>query len=139
MAGPPWSIWMFEITIKHKSSCNTLYKNITNFLFCVLWIYLTTSIKNNYLNLWKLWCPSAYKKWIPFLTSFLRYCKDVANLLLWVYFEYFENAWSCPAGMIVAPCRHPWYPKCWNQLVGNFDVYLHAKINFISNFFFEIL
>ena len=43
------------------------------------------------------------------------------------YFEYFENAWSCPAVMIVSPCRHLWYPKCWNQLVGNFDVYLHAK------------
>ena len=64
---------------------------------------------------------------------------DIVKILQTYYFEYFENAWSYPAVMIVSPCRHLWCPKCWNQLVGNFDVYLHAKINFISNFFFKIL
>ena len=30
-----------------QKCCNTLCKNITNFLFRVLWTYLATSIKNN--------------------------------------------------------------------------------------------
>ena len=29
--------------------------------------------------------------------------------------------------MIVSLCRKILCPKCWNQLVGNFDVYLHGK------------
>ena len=29
--------------------------------------------------------------------------------------------------MTVSRCRKLWCPKCWNQLVGNFHVYLHAK------------
>ena len=29
--------------------------------------------------------------------------------------------------MIVSLCRKLWCSKCWNQLVGDFDVYLHAK------------
>ena len=64
---------------------------------------------------------------------FWRYCEDIANLLLWVI-------WEClfmPTIMIVSPWRKLWYPRSWNQLVGNFDVYLHAKINFIFNFFIE--
>ena len=28
-----------------------------------------------------------YQKWPPFLTFYLRYCKDIANLLLWVIWE----------------------------------------------------
>ena len=62
-----------------------------------------------------------------------RYCEDIANLLLWVI-------WEClfmPTIMIVSLWRKLWYPRSWNQLVGNFDVYLHAKINFIVNFFIE--
>ena len=35
---------------------------------------------------------------------------------------------------MVSPCRHPWCPKCWNQLVGNFDVYLHAKNQSLTSF-----
>ena len=53
----------------------------------------------------------------------LRYCKDTETC----YFEYFENACSCSSVMIVSPWRKLWCPKCWNQLVGNFDVYLHVK------------
>ena len=55
-----------------------------------------------------------------------------------MFFEYFENAWSCPS-MIVSPCRKIWYPKCWNQLEGNFFLSACKKINFTSNFFFQIL
>ena len=63
---------------------------------------------------------------------------NIVKILQIYYFEHFQDAWSGPA-VIVSPCKHPWCPKCWNQFVGNLDVYLHAKINFISNFFFEIL
>ena len=28
--------------------------------------------------------------------------------------------------MIVSSCRNFWFPKCWNQLVRTFNVYLHA-------------
>ena len=59
----------------------------------------------------------------------------MVQILQTCYFEYFENAWSCPSVMIISPCRKLWWPKCWNQLVRNFDVYLQ----FISNIFFEIL
>ena len=41
--------------------------------------------------------------------------------------ETFLNAWSWTSIMIVSPCRKLWFSKCWNQLVGNFDVYLYAK------------
>ena len=38
--------------------------------------------------------------------------------------------------MIVLPCRKLWCSKCWNQLAGNFDVYLHAKksASFLTSF-----
>ena len=36
----------------------------------------------------KLWCLSACKKSTSSLTSFLRYCKDIANLLFWELWEY---------------------------------------------------
>ena len=52
----------------------------------VLWLCLATFIKNDNFHLWKL-CLSACKKWLPSLTSFLRYCKDIAHLLLWVFWE----------------------------------------------------
>ena len=35
----------------------------------------------------KLWCLSAYKKSTSSLTYFLRYCKDIANLLFWELWE----------------------------------------------------
>ena len=49
----------------------------------------------------------------------MRFCKDIANLLLWL-------VWEClimPIKMILSPCR-----KLSSQSVEtNFDVYLHAK------------
>ena len=65
----------------------------------------------------------------------MRYCKDIAAC----YFEYFENAWSCPSTMIVPLCRKLWCPKCWNQLVRNFDFICMQKINYILHIFLEIL
>ena len=52
----------------------------------------------------------------------MRFCKDITNLLLWVLWE--------PLIMLIndrSPCRKFWCPSCWNQLAGNFHVYLHAK------------
>ena len=83
---------------RHKSSCKTIFliycKNITNFLVLVLGTYLATSIKENNHKFdvklrWKekLLGLSACKKQTPFLTSFLRYYKDNAYLLLWVLWE----------------------------------------------------
>ena len=58
-------------------------------IFWILWICLVDSIKDNKFNLLKLWCLSAWKKWTAFLTSFLRYCKGITTLLLWVLWGYF--------------------------------------------------
>ena len=113
---------MFKIAIEHSSSCNTFFliycKNITNFLFWILWICVTISI---------------------FLT-FLKYCKDLQTF----YFEYFENASSCSSIIIVAPCSTLWYPKCWNLLVDHTLMFkLQATLIPVckksTNFFFEIL
>ena len=60
---------------------------------------------------------SACKKWTPFLTSFLRYCKDI------------ENAWSCPSIMIVI-CRN---------LQETLSLLSMLKINFTPSFLIEIL
>ena len=57
------------------------------------------------------------KKWTPFFFEILQIC----------YSEYFENAWPWPSIMIVSPCKKIRFPKCWNQLAGSFNVYLHAK------------
>ena len=56
-------------------------------------------------------------------------CMKKMKSIAYFFFEmaYFENAWSWPSIMTPWPCRKFWCPKCWNQLVGNFDVYLHAK------------
>ena len=66
---------------------------------------------------------SVLKKWAPSLTSFLRYCKDIANLLLWVI-------WEClimPTSNDSITLKETLMLKNWNQLVENFDVSLHAK------------
>ena len=91
------------------------------YLFCVLWTCLATCIKNDNANLWKRWCLSACKKWTLF------FFWVVVKILKTCYFDYFENTWSWPSTTIVPPCRTLWYPKCWNQFAGNFDVYMHAK------------
>ena len=67
----------------------------------------------------------------------LRYYKSIGNLLLWVHWECFIMPSSNDS---ISPCRKLWCPKCWNQLVMNFDVYVHAKNQLdLYNFFFEIL
>ena len=96
---------------------------ITREVLWVPWTCLATSIKSDNFHFLKLWCLSACKKWTPLVTSFFRYCKDIANLLLWVLWECLIMAII----MIVWTCRKLWYPNCWNQYVGNSDIYPRAK------------
>ena len=68
-----------------QKCCNTLWKNIINFLFWVLWTYLATSIKSNNPNLLKLLMFICMKKMSSLPDFFfLWYWKDIGNLLLWV-------------------------------------------------------
>ena len=109
-----WALvkYMFCITIDHKISCYTFFlkycKNITNFLFWVLWICLATS-KNGDANFDKLWCLLACKKWTTSLSSYLIFCKDAANC-----FGKFGTAWPPPS-------------KSWYRFVRNIHAYLHLK------------
>ena len=59
------------------------------------------------------------------------------KILKTCYSDYSENAWSCPPIMIVLTCRKHWYPKCWNQLVENFYIHLHAKNQLHFELFFR--
>ena len=65
----------------------------------------------------RLLCFSADKKSTSLPMLLWRYCKDMQT-----YFRYFG---------------HPWLhsPKKQYKLVEDFDVYLHAKMNFIIYFF----
>ena len=99
-------------------------QNITNFLFWVLWICLATFTENNNLNLQKRWGLSACKKTTSFITSFLRYWKDIANcLLLWEF-------WECliiPISNDSITLQETLMPKVLKQLAGNTVVYLYGK------------
>ena len=103
-----------------RGGCETFFHDIGKILpisyFWVIWTCLATSIKNN-VNLQKLWCLSACKKWTPSLTSFLSYCKLVTV----------SNVWLRQSIMIVSPCRKISCQKSWNHLAGNFDIYLYVK------------
>ena len=123
-------------------------KKITNFLFWVFWACLVTSIKKHNTNLKDAWsCPliiiiptlqetfdaqgveknfketlmfiGMQKNKLQLLTSFLRYCKDIANLLFW-------ELWEClaiPIKMILSICSNL---SCLSAC---------QKINFITQFF----
>ena len=124
MTGPSWNIWMFCMTIEQQA-VTTIFHNILQYLFWVFWTCLATSIKKDDTILQKLWHLSVCQKWQIFLATFLRYCKEIPNLLLWVI-------WECLIMPINndnldQPRRKFWCPKCWNKLLGSFDVHLHAK------------
>ena len=67
----------------------------------------------------KLWCLSACKKSIS-STSFLRYCKDIANSLFWDFWE----CLTIPIKIIISIC---------SKLI------CVQKINFNTQFFLKIL
>ena len=88
---------------------------------------MAATIKNNNANWWNLWCSSACKGWTLFLIFFWYWCKDIANLLVWVLLE-------CLITLISNDCIT--LQQSWNRLVGNYDVYLQAKIptSFLTSF-----
>ena len=90
----------FDVYLHTKKSTSSLTsflrycKDITNSLFWELWECLIMHITNHNITLQetlmpkvlistrrKLWCLSASKKSTSSLTSFLRYCEDITNLL----------------------------------------------------------
>ena len=110
----------------------------------------------------------AGKKLTSSFTPFLRYCKDIVNLLFWVLwgclamhtqsdtinFHDYLHAKNqlrppCSFGDIAKICKllslgtlgMPSYthPKRYCHLVDNFDVYLHSKNTLITYFFLKIL
>ena len=99
--------------IQHPTSFLRYCKNITKLLLWVLWECLLMPINNDSITLSetlmqkvlkltcrKFWCLSASKKSSSSLNSFLRYCKDIANLLFW-------ELWECltiPIKIIVSIC-----------------------------------
>ena len=115
-------IGIFCITIEYKSSCHTFSNILQKFnklpflgtldmsgyfhqklIIQLLEVLILMNFKMNSIH-----------------NFFLGYCKDIANLLLWVL--------SCPS-----PCPSPFHDHAyhlverWNQLKVNFDVYLHPK------------
>ena len=133
MTGPSKYIWIFCTTTEQKRSFFLLHcRNITNFQFWVLWTRLATSIKNDNGNLKKVWYLPVCKKWTSFLTSFLGYCEDIASLLLWVLWEYlaiyiYNDNITLKETLMS------------KVLKSNLMLIWMQKINFFSNFLFEIL
>ena len=114
------------------------------------WIWQKqTSLHNTYMTekyftfflisvLWHVWSPPS-NILIPTCWNFDLYLHvknelhselpftDFVKILQNCYSEYLDNAWSWPSTMTVSPYMKLWCPMCWNQLVGNFNAYLHAK------------
>ena len=120
------------------------YKDIAHLLLWVLWECLIIIINNDsitfkktlILKVLKSTCIHLYTKYQLHLELLFW---DIVKILQTCYFEYFENDWSCQSIMIVSLYRKFWSPKCWNQLAGNFDVYLYTKHHFPLYLLFEIL
>ena len=107
-------------------------------MFCITievpWVLrtcLTTSIKNEDVNLQKLSYLSACKRWTPSLTSFLRYCKD-CKLVTLTTLRMLDHA------MIVSSCRNSDTQRVEIKLYGTLMFICMQKIIFISKLFFEI-
>ena len=125
-------IGIFCITIEYKSSCHTFSNILQKFNKLP---FLGTLDMSGYfhqkliIQLVEVLILMNFKM-NSIHNFFLGYCKDIANLLHWVLWEClimpitmpFTFSWSC-----LSPCRKLSCPMCWNQLVGNFDVYLHPK------------
>ena len=122
---------MFCITIEHKNAAVLFAKILLTFCFGYLYISGHFSQKQSQLVETSMFICMQNMSSLP---NFLFW--DVVKILQTYYFEYFQNAWSYPAVMIVSPSRHLWCPKCWNQPAGNFDVHLQAKNAFSSYLLF---
>ena len=95
-----WNPKCLSATKKWTLFFLTYCKDIENLLLWVLWKCLIMSINNDSITLQEtlilkvlkstcreLWCLSACKKWTSSLTYFLKYCKDIANLLFYEFWE----------------------------------------------------
>ena len=81
------------------------------------------------------WCLFACQKWTPFLTSFLRYCKNIANLLLWVL-------WEClimPVNNDSITLKETLVPKVLKSTCRKLWCLSACKKSTSSNFFFDIV
>ena len=88
--------------------------------YCNIFIWTTLGMPGQVHQVWHYQLVEKFdvylhKKWTSSLTSFLKYCKDLAKLLFWV---------------LCARLAHQ------NR---KFDFYLYAKINFTPPFFLKIL
>ena len=116
---------------------NVLHHNRTHSSWKKISWYITKILPFSYFgyfeNVWPLpstMIISACQKWPPLLTYFLRYCKNTANLLLWVI-------WEC----LIMPINTDNINLAGNsdaQSVETLMFICMQKINFIFNFFFEI-
>ena len=106
----PHSYFLFWDIVKILQPC--YFKYLENARSCLSIIKVSPYLMQKVLisTCRKLWCLSACEKSTSYLTSFLRYWKDIANLL----FGNFGNAW-------------PSTSKSQYQFVKNFHAYLHAK------------
>ena len=112
MAGAPQNIWMFCITIEHKKAPATLFaKILTTSYLGTLDILLSSISSKTIIPTCKNFDVHLHaKNELPYL--FFWYMVKILQIY---YFEYFENAWSYLAVLIVSPCRPLWYPKLWNH------------------------
>ena len=124
---------MFYITIEHKSCCGTKIFYIIHVLFYYIYFVLLQSCYFEYFSnndsitmyetlipkmlkstCWKLWCLSACKNSTSSSASFLRYFKNIANLLLC-------ELWECSTILIKNPSRNlSCLSKCKNRLSPTF-------------------
>ena len=125
-------IGIFCITIEYKSSCHTFSNILQKFNKLPFFgtLYMSGYFHQKLIiQLVEVLILMNFKM-NSIHNFFLGYCKDIANLLLWVLWECltmpitmpFTFSWSC-----LSPCRKFWCPKRWNQLKVNFDVYLHPR------------
>ena len=101
----PWDIADFRVPWFKRP------KNFKSFLFWVLCTCLATFIKNDNANLEN----DVYLHAKNEVHSELLFW-DIVEILQNCYFEYFENARSCPSIVILSPCRKLCCQKCWNHL-----------------------
>ena len=124
------------VSIYKKLCLSTCKKSnyITHFFleilqrYCILVILSTLDIVEPYpldminnINLQKILMLICTKN--QFYPSLLSW--DIAKIFQTSYFEHFRCDWSCS-------------PKLMHHLAVKFDVYLHAKINFIPPYILEI-
>ena len=123
------NLWRLSVS-KRSSSPFTIslryYKEIVNLLFWVLWTCLAMQTQRDTMNLYK---------------TFMFICRQKTNFTLPPPPNAFLEIMQVCKLLFLGTLGMPGYihPKWYYQHEENFDIYLHAKKNFIIQFFFEIL